>query len=68
MGNSDLYIKINSLPEELKTEINKFVESLLQNRKDNKKKRTPQFGFGKGKIFISPDFDEPLEDFNEYIK
>jgi len=68
MGNSDLYIKINSLPEELKTEINKFVESLLQKRKDNKKKRTPQFGSGKGKIFISPDFDEPLEDFNEYIK
>jgi hypothetical protein len=26
------------------------------------------FGCLKGKIWIAPDFDEPLEDFNEYLK
>ena len=28
---------------------------------------TPKFGCAKGQIFTSPDFDEPVEDFKEYI-
>jgi hypothetical protein len=35
-------------------------------KKDNKKKQ-PKFGSAKGQIYISPDFDEPLEDFKEYM-
>ena len=27
----------------------------------------PQFGSAKGKIWISDDFDEPLEDFKDYM-
>lgn len=27
----------------------------------------PTFGSAKGKIKIAPDFDEPLEDFKEYM-
>lgn len=27
----------------------------------------PKFGSAKGKIKIAPDFDEPLEDFKEYM-
>jgi hypothetical protein len=35
--------------------------------KSNKgKKRT--FGFAKNAITIKPDFDEPLEDFKEYMR
>ena len=30
-------------------------------------KRHPQFGSAKGLITISDDFDEPLEDFKEYM-
>ncbi|BAY62944.1 type II toxin-antitoxin system Phd/YefM family antitoxin [Calothrix sp. FACHB-1219] len=31
-------------------------------------KRRPQFGSAKGLITISDDFDEPLEDFKEYME
>jgi prevent-host-death family protein len=32
-----------------------------------KTKPRPQFGSGKGLITMSDDFDEPLEDFEEYL-
>lgn len=32
-----------------------------------KTKPRPQFGSGKGLIAISDDFDDPLEDFEEYM-
>ena len=31
------------------------------------KTRKPKLGSAKGKIWISPDFDEPLEDFKDYM-
>ena len=33
-----------------------------------KGKRTPQFGSAKGLFVMAEDFDEPLEDFDEYRK
>jgi hypothetical protein len=30
-------------------------------------KKTPVFGCAKGQFRMSEDFDEPLEDFNEYM-
>jgi len=33
-----------------------------------KNKPKPQFGSAKGMITMSDDFDEPLEDFDEYMK
>jgi hypothetical protein len=32
------------------------------------KRRKRQFGSAKGLISMSPDFDEPLEDFKEYTQ
>lgn len=32
-----------------------------------KKRRSPLFGSDRGAIAISDDFDEPLEDFKEYM-
>jgi prevent-host-death family protein len=32
-----------------------------------KKRRSPLFGVDKGLIAISDDFDEPLEDFKDYM-
>lgn len=32
------------------------------------KKRKRQFGSAKGLISMAPDFDEPLEDFKEYME
>ncbi len=38
----------------------------MDNQKENKKK-TPKFGCAKGQIFLSSDFDEPLNDFIDYM-
>ncbi len=69
--------KINALPESLQTEVEHYVEFLLskysqnpptneETQSDDKKKRDG-FGILKGKIWMSDDFDEPLEDMQEYM-
>jgi hypothetical protein len=67
MEYTQLYTKINFLPVELKSEVNDFVDFLVSKNKKNESKKEPKFGCAKGKIFVSPDFDEPLEDFKEYM-
>jgi len=61
--------KFNMLPEALKAEAADFIEFLFTKAKKRVKEKEPISGYGlwKGKIEMSPDFDEPLEDFNEYI-
>ena len=67
MENNNICIKISSLPNELKKEVNDFVDFLIDKRKKKKRKMQPRFGCVKGKIYISPDFDEPLDDFKDYM-
>jgi hypothetical protein len=73
MQNNSIYTKINSLPEQLKKEANDFIDFLITKEKtfpkdrSEKAKKTRKAGFLKGKIEISPDFDEPLNDFKEYM-
>jgi hypothetical protein len=64
----DLITKIEKLPLEKQTEVEDFVDFLVS--KDQKKsnpERKPVFGSFKGKIIMSDDFDEPLDDFKEYM-
>lgn len=68
MESSDLHLKINSLPNELKDEVNNFIDFLMSKKKIKKSEKKPKFGCAKGKIFISEDFDEPLDDFKEYME
>lgn len=68
MDNLSLYTLINNLPAHVKQEVREFVESLK--RKSQREDKTPknrQFGVLKGKISISKDFDDPLDDFKEYM-
>lgn len=67
MEHIQLYIKINSLPNDIKSEVNDFIDFLLTKKKKEIKKKKPIFGCAKGQIFISPDFDEPLDDFKDYM-
>jgi hypothetical protein len=60
-----LQTKINHLPNDLQKEVNSFVDFLMTKTKT--KKRKAVFGCAKGEIKLSEDFDEPLDDFNEYI-
>ena len=62
-----LFTKISYLPSELKAEVNDFIDFLLSKRKKDNKKKQPRFGCAKGQIYMSPDFDEPLEDFKDYM-
>lgn len=67
MDNTLLYTKVNSLPENLKMEVFDFVDFLLQKNIKKKKKHSLKFGCLKGTFKMSEDFDEPLEDFKEYM-
>lgn len=71
-----LYSKIELLPEHLKQQVLDYIEFLLS--REGKGKQPPQqetprtkfkpgFGGAKGMFVMSSDFDEPLEDFKEYM-
>ncbi|NVO11920.1 MAG: DUF2281 domain-containing protein [Bacteroidales bacterium] len=45
---------------------NRFIDCLLSKRKSEAKKQ-PKFGCAKGQIYLLPDFDEPLEDFRDFM-
>ncbi|MCX6182710.1 MAG: DUF2281 domain-containing protein [Bacteroidetes bacterium] len=65
---SDLLIntKFASLPSDMQKEVSDFIDFLQQKAK-NKKPKPIKFGFAKGAIKIKPGFDEPLEDFKDYM-
>ncbi|MDQ3394090.1 MAG: DUF2281 domain-containing protein [Bacteroidota bacterium] len=67
MNNVSLYNKISSLPENLKQEVQDFVEFLQTKTKKDSRKKPRFFGSLKGKIQMSEDFDAPMEDFKDYI-
>ena len=67
MTNTSLKIDIESLPMSLRKEVADFVAFLKTKNKRNTKVKSREFGYAKGKIQFSKDFDEPLEIFKEYI-
>ena len=67
MKNQSAYIKLNSLPEKLKTQALEFIDFLYQKNKNITQKKNPKAGFLKGKFIIGKDFNEPLNDFKEYM-
>jgi len=66
MGQLTLHTKYESLPPYLKKEVNDFVDFLLHKSKPIINKPA-KFGSAKGKIKMSADFDEPLDDFKDYM-
>jgi hypothetical protein len=58
---------IDSLPENLKQEVAEFVAELSQKKRKKVAKKKRALGSLKGKIKLSKDFDEPLEDFAPYM-
>lgn len=68
MDNLLLYSKLASLPDNLKIEAGDFIDFLATRAKQKPQKNRPIFGSGKGMFVIKPDFDQPLEDFKEYME
>jgi hypothetical protein len=67
MTNTSLKIEINSLPKSLRDEVADFVEFLKQKSKTKSNLKAREFGYAKGKIKLADDFDEPLDEFNNYM-
>lgn len=70
MDSTLLYSKFSALPEHLKAEVSDFVDFLATKYQTNQSTYNhvkPQFGSGKGMFVMHDSFDEPLEDFNEYM-
>ncbi len=67
MTNTQLLNQISVLPENLKKEVADFVAFLSQKSQKEQKPKKRKFGSAKGMVKMSPDFDEPLEDFKEYM-
>lgn len=70
MTAEEIIPKFNQLSDNLKVEVLHFIE-FLQTRKNetfnpySNEKRI--FGISKGKFTLGPKFDEPLDDFKEYM-
>ena len=67
MNNIVLYNKLASLPDNLKAEVGDFIDFLATKAKKKQNKIKPKFGSGKDMFVIKPDFDQPLDDFKEYM-
>ncbi|MEG4226943.1 DUF2281 domain-containing protein [Microcoleus sp. N9_B2] len=63
--------KLAELPESLQTEVLHYIEYLIEKQAKNlsQEKPTKRGGLGiwKDKIWMSDDFDEPLEDLKDYM-
>lgn len=62
-----LYTKLSRLPPALKAEVSDFIDFLLSKKKKAVKANKPKFGCAKGQFRMAADFDEPLDDFKEYM-
>ena len=67
MSELTIHTKLENLPEDLKNQVNDFVDFLLEKSLKSKAKVYPKFGSVKGKIKMAADFDAPLDDFKEYM-
>lgn len=62
--------KFRQLPEEMKVEVLHFIEFLETKKQNSSKNIQPNkriFGISKGKFSLGPEFDEPLDEFKEYM-
>jgi hypothetical protein len=62
----ELYTKLQTLSVSYQAEIENFIDFLITKQTQaNQPGKRPVFGSGKGLIEMSPDFDKPLEDFDD---
>jgi len=66
MDTAIVFTQFSSLPDDLKHEVADFIAFLSKKNKP-KVRKDRKFGAAKGMFVMSPDFDEPLEDFKDYM-
>jgi hypothetical protein len=70
MSTAEIFSQLSKLPEEQKKSVSDYIAFLIaQSEEENKGKPKPKpvFGSCKGMFKMAPDFDEPLEDFKDYM-
>jgi hypothetical protein len=67
MENIDILSQINELPAHLQKEIEEHILFLVRKQLQKKEPTPRKAGFAKGKIKMLPNFEEPLDEFNDYI-
>jgi len=76
MSTMALYSKFEALPDKLQQQVLDYIEFLLSRESKKPKTQKPPksppklkagFGGAKGMFVMAPDFDEPLEDFKDYM-
>ena len=68
MSDLQVHEQFSSLPTDLKKEVADFIEFLKYKSRKQTKLKKRQAGLAKGLIKMKDDFDEPLEDFEEYME
>lgn len=61
-----LYNRLSSLPAELQEKVIEYIELLKLKSEKEKKNFNRQPGLAKGLISMKDNFDDPIEDFNDY--
>ena len=68
MEENTLMDKVAKLPDGLRMKVADFIDHLLAEQSGaSEKTNKPVFGSGKGMFKMMPGFDEPLEDFKDYM-
>lgn len=67
MTTGTLNFDINSLPKPLRKEVADFIAYLKYKNFKLDKPKKREFGYAKGKIKLAPDFDQPLDEFKDYM-
>ena len=70
MSDADLFLKISSLPEDVRKQVLELIDRLMKDRTQKSDPTPPKrkLGLLKGKIKISDDFDAPLDDMKDYME
>lgn len=67
MRQDRLLEKIKKIPVAYQQQVEDFIDFILEKKYQPSLENGRKFGLLKGKLKMSDDFDEPIEDFKEYM-
>jgi len=68
MSEIELINKVSVLPPKLKEEVSNYIDFLVSKYHSKDSPKLPlKFGMMKGTFIMADDFDEPLDDFKDYM-
>lgn len=69
MTDLDIYIKLTTLPDDLKKEVGNYIDFLKSKSSVKESVKTKRkAGLAKGLVQMKEDFDAPLDDFKDYME